>query len=88
MTVNIRFCGGCNPHYNRGDFARRLIETYPQLHFIYNAEEDTDAVILLCGCTAACARVPEEYGAFGRITVCEARAWYEVREFLDKVISE
>ncbi|MCD8217982.1 MAG: hypothetical protein LUD01_08065 [Clostridiales bacterium] len=87
MTANIRFCGGCNPRYDRGAFARRMIDQYPEIQFIYNAGEDTDIVILLCGCSAACARVPENYGACGRITVCGAEAWENVQKFLDGLIS-
>lgn len=87
MTVNIWFCGGCNPRYDRGDFARRLIQNYPELQFVYNAVQDTDVVILLCGCSAACARVPEDYGTCGRIIVCEAEASDKVRKFLDGIIS-
>ncbi|MCD8232627.1 MAG: hypothetical protein LUD14_12630 [Clostridiales bacterium] len=85
MTVNIRFCGGCNPRYDRGAFARRLIRDYPNLTFIYNAETDTDAVILLCGCSAACARVPESFGTFGRVTVRGEEDRGRLYSFLDSL---
>lgn len=87
MTVNIRFCGGCNPRYDRGAFARKLISLYPNLEFIYNAEENTDAVMLLCGCSAACAKVPESYGAFGRCTVRSEEDRDMVCRFLDSLSS-
>lgn len=54
--VSIVFCGGCNPRIDRGlvagDIVRRLAAHGCRI--VYN-ERDADLVILLNGCTSACA---------------------------------
>ncbi len=83
MTVDIRFCGGCNPRYDRGAFARRIRTAFPGIRFLCNAEEITDSVILLCGCSAACLRVPEEFEGSRRLVVTGTGQWEEVCSFLE-----
>ncbi len=86
MTANIQFCGGCNPRYDRGALARRIREEFPELEFFCNAKADTDIVLILCGCDTACAKVPEEYGAMGRLIVHSGDSWDKVDEFLRCVL--
>ena len=85
MTVNIRFCGGCNPRYDRSAFADRIRTAYPQIRFLMNESQDTDAVIVLCGCSAACANVTDSYGRNGRIVLWDPHAWGALAEFLDRL---
>ena len=48
--VIIRYCGGCNPRYDRVLVAERLKEE------IENAGIEADSITLvMCGCTASCA---------------------------------
>ena len=54
--VGLKFCGGCNPRYDRVELARRLRESHPQLEW-ENAQSGVvyDLLIVLCGCSARCA---------------------------------
>ena len=56
MTVGVKYCGGCNPRYDRVAAARRLEEAFPALTFS-SARPGAcyDALLVLCGCTARCA---------------------------------
>lgn len=55
MRIGIKFCGGCNPYYERGEAVRRLKERFPQHSFeAVSAEERYDMVLLVCGCRRAC----------------------------------
>ncbi len=85
MTVNIQFCGGCNPRYDRGALAGRIREEFPDFEYQYNAKDNTDAVLILCGCSAACAVVPEQFGPCGRLTVSSGDMWDDVKEFLGRM---
>ena len=33
MKIGVRFCGGCNPRYDRGAFYNEIIECYPDHDF-------------------------------------------------------
>lgn len=54
--VGLRYCGGCNPRFDRTAFVRKLKDAFPSLSFAY-AQEGVlyDTVLVICGCTAICA---------------------------------
>jgi hypothetical protein len=56
MKCGVKFCGGCNPRYQRGDAYRAIKADFPQIDFSY-AEEDVpyDQLLVIGGCPACCA---------------------------------
>lgn len=63
MTINIRYCGGCNPRYDRKKIVQRIQKTFPLQTLLINSQEAADAVVILCGCSSACAVSREDYEA-------------------------
>lgn len=57
MMVGMKYCGGCNPRHDRGDFAARVRETFDAVHQIELAEEgkEYDYLLLIGGCANCCA---------------------------------
>ena len=56
--VGIKYCGGCNPTYNRED-VERVIRDYflrhgIQLDYIQSNFYECDFIILICGCKSCC----------------------------------
>lgn len=57
-TVGIKYCGGCNPRYNRRKAVETLEQALPQLQFSNaQVEMQYDFLLVLCGCSAACADI-------------------------------
>ena len=54
----IKFCGGCNPVIDRGQVARSIRENLSGLVRWVPAEEETDLLLIICGCLTACADRP------------------------------
>ena len=54
MRVGVKYCGGCNPRYDRGALVRRLAAEFPGCAF-GPAEGPMDFVLVVCGCARACA---------------------------------
>ena len=56
LKVGIKYCGGCNPYYDRVALVKR-IERRLQGHveFVSAANDDVDLVIAVEGCNTACA---------------------------------
>ncbi|MCQ4896397.1 MULTISPECIES: hypothetical protein [Anaerotruncus] len=54
MTVAVKYCGGCNPRYERTELAERLRADFPGVRIV-RAEEPADVAAIICGCPAACA---------------------------------
>jgi hypothetical protein len=54
--VGIRYCGGCNPSYERVEMIQRL-QSLLRDRFIFTVEDlqDSDIMVLVSGCPRACA---------------------------------
>ena len=77
--VKIRFCGGCNPRYDRTAFAGKIRAEFPDFEYVANADE-ADLVINLCGCLARCIHQKEE----NTLTVFNLTEWSTVEDFITR----
>lgn len=56
MRIGVRFCGGCNPRYDRGAFYKETVEANSQHDFFIAEEgENYDKILVIGGCPACCA---------------------------------
>lgn len=56
MKVGVKYCGGCNPRYDRVAEINRLRAEFPDAAFVSaSGNADCDIVLVVCGCPAACA---------------------------------
>ena len=56
MKVAFRYCGGCNPRYDRGALVKRLTEKHPEWDAEIAAEGTCyDLLIVVGGCSSCCA---------------------------------
>ena len=56
MTIGVKFCGGCNPMYDRGKLFKKTKGAYPDHTF--ETADDTkkyETLLVICGCERACA---------------------------------
>lgn len=58
MKIGIKYCGGCNPRYDRGKLLADLKTTFNDRHVFEVAQVETvyDALIVIGGCTSCCAK--------------------------------
>jgi len=58
MRVAIKFCGGCDPAYDRVEYFQRIkLAAGDVIEWLSPDEQGCEAVLLICGCLKAC---PEE----------------------------
>lgn len=73
MRIGVKYCGGCNPRYDRTGFVARLKNELgsEKLEWVNasTAMEPLDFVLVVCGCTAACAEHKNLNGLHGKIVV-------------------
>jgi len=55
LKIGVKFCGGCNPRYDRKAFLKKIEEAKAEYNFTYNLEEEYDILLIICGCKSACA---------------------------------
>jgi hypothetical protein len=62
LRIGIKYCGGCNPKYDRADFVDRLKEKFRGRMEFDTAKEGLiyDALLVIGGCRSCCA----DYGRY------------------------
>ncbi len=54
--IGIKYCGGCNPTYERVEMIERVqFRLGDQFLFQWHGDEEVEALILVSGCQRACA---------------------------------
>ena len=57
-TIRLKFCGGCNPEYDRLAVAENIQRRLTAAGYrLVGADESADGVVAVCGCACACADV-------------------------------
>lgn len=73
MRIGVKYCGGCNPRYDRTDLVAQLKNKLggEGLEWVSASmtKEPLDFVLVVCGCTAACAEHQSLKGAHGKLVV-------------------
>ena len=55
MNVAIKFCGGCDPAYDRVEYFRQIqAEAGDRIHWVRLDEGTYEAILLIAGCQTAC----------------------------------
>lgn len=58
--IGVRYCGGCNPRFDRVALVKRLASFFPQADFPPAAAGTAyDAVLVVCGCPSQCANTAD-----------------------------
>jgi hypothetical protein len=68
LMCTVKFCGGCNPRYDRGEAYRSICDAVRGIASFSLPKEDTryDVLLIIRGCTA-CPYLYEEISAAHRI---------------------
>lgn len=59
-TIAVRYCGGCNPRYDRVNTVRSLEKLFPEYSFVpAYPGNDYSLILIICGCSARCVNVSD-----------------------------
>jgi len=55
MNIGIKYCGGCNPHFDRTNISNKIMRLFKDDKFEYaNENSFYDIIIVINGCSRAC----------------------------------
>ena len=75
MKCGVKFCGGCNPRFERGAVFRDFQNEITDIEFSHAVEGEVyDILLVIGGCTACCASY-DQYDVKGRVY----KIWEEAR---------
>jgi hypothetical protein len=69
--VGVKYCGGCNPHYDRVSLVEDLkMRLGREIEWVSPEDGDLDLVLAIEGCQTACADLTPFEGSEMRIITC------------------
>ena len=70
FKVGVRYCGGCNPRYDRGHLVTYIKDKLQYADF-QNAREGVsyDALLIVSGCTSMCVSYEKFYAKKGIVSI-------------------
>lgn len=67
MKCGVKFCGGCNPRFERGEVYRSIKNEINRIDFSHADEENRyDILLVIGGCQSCCASY-EQYNVTGDV---------------------
>lgn len=66
----VRYCGGCNPRYERTSLVAELTARFTWLDLVYEPVPSVDAALIICGCPAGCADVRDLPQTMAQLWIC------------------
>lgn len=83
MRIGLKYCGGCNPNYERSDIVKRARADYPYVTFEpHRAEAEYDVVLVICGCLEECSTFSCENSAHGMIHIRSLEEYDRLSAFM------
>lgn len=71
MNICVKYCGGCNPRYDRNQIIKNLKGDFNNIHIFtnFNCSGICDFIIILCGCMTSCVNHENLYGRYGKMVI-------------------
>jgi 4-hydroxybutyrate CoA-transferase len=87
MRIGIKYCGGCNPRYDRTSFIRKLMDEYKSMLF-ETAKDNVcyDVLIVICGCTSACVNCDKLIG-LKKIIITDENDFSKTKIIIDELVN-
>lgn len=88
MVVGIKYCGGCNPAFDRVKLAGKLIKFFDgQVTFESAVNGETyDFLLVICGCGRQCANHSEIETKHEKLILAGEQSYDEAREAIENVL--
>ena len=84
MTVRVKYCGGCNPRYDRASIPAQLLEEYPGITLAGGDGGGLpDLVAVVCGCPSRCASYEALQSRYGCILLAAPEDYGKLAEAVE-----
>ncbi|MTK14263.1 MAG: hypothetical protein F8N39_20025 [Clostridiaceae bacterium] len=84
MNIGVKYCGGCNPKYDRSKFLYTLKKFFNYEFEIAKINKVHDVIIVLCGCTSCCADHRQFKFKYEKVLVRSEEDFCKAAEILKK----
>jgi len=85
VKVAVKYCGGCNPRYDRKGLVAGLLAEFPCLEAVSANSPDARFGLVVGGCTRGCAAKAEVPGV--KFVVCDQSQYPALREEVARALA-
>ena len=83
MLVGLKYCGGCNPRYDRGALVRQIQAALPEVEFQpVRPGQSYDLLLVVSGCRVECADTEGIHYRLARLSIYDASQMEELIQSL------
>ena len=83
MLIGVKYCGGCNPNYERSRILKMARAEFPRVTFEpYRTDAAYDLVLMICGCRQSCTTFRCSNSANGVCNIASLEEYEKLRSFL------
>ena len=90
MKVGIKYCGGCNPAYDRSEIVNRLKSEFAgQLTFeAVDIDQTYDVILVVAGCRSCCADYAKLRSKNGLVFIVSDGDYLKACDLLKKLVRQ
>ncbi|MCG8484767.1 MAG: hypothetical protein MJA31_15750 [Clostridia bacterium] len=90
LIYGVKFCGGCNPRYERGKLLNRIKKDFENIISFQNAVENVeyDGLLVIGGCTNCCAAYKDIKTKNDPILIWDEKQYNDIVAELSKINKE
>ena len=88
MKIGIKYCGGCNPRYQREAEVEKLKKKLPDCTFTYDSSAVCNVWIAVHGCPSACAHKEMLKAKDGILEAVKARDFVQIAKKIQEKLEE
>ena len=81
MKIAVKYCGGCNPCYDRVALVNSLKAEFYYERFV-DYTTPADLVIVVCGCTSSCADHLSIFADIGKFIITKQEDYEKLRQWV------
>jgi hypothetical protein len=88
LKVGVKYCGGCNPRYERKQFLNRLQKELEKECVFEIAKENTlyDMILVLGGCSNCCADYSELLYRYEALCVRDSSDYEKIFDLIKEIL--
>lgn len=87
MNICVKYCGGCNPRYDRKKIIDYIKKDFPNINIISQLDSATcDFVIMISGCSRSCINHIDIEGKYGKFVIADLKDYETLKTIIDKIV--
>lgn len=87
MKIGIKYCGGCNPRYDRKKLVDKVKKAVEGIHTFETAKEKNlyDFLLVVVGCKSCCADFERIHTKYGVVCIKSEKDYKRVIDLITKM---